>query len=135
MQFDSKIKVILRDDLMVWQALNVTAFLMTGMGATQNIVGENYQDRSGVQYLPMSQQLIMIHQASGKKLSEILQKANEKEMAVALYTEELFKTYNDEANRAEVAKHQTCDLNLVGIAIRGKKNTVDKLTKGVMLYA
>lgn len=36
MNFDTKIKVILRDDLAPWQALNVTAFLMSGVGATQN---------------------------------------------------------------------------------------------------
>ncbi|MDO4251558.1 MAG: DUF2000 family protein, partial [Moraxella sp.] len=64
-----------------------------------------------------------------------LQSANQKEMAVAIYTEELFKTYNDVDNRAEIAKHKTSNLNLVGIAIRGKKNAVDKLTKGIALHS
>ncbi len=135
MNFDTKIKVILRDDLATWQALNVTAFLMSGLGATQNIVGELYQDASGVQYLPMSQQPIMVHQADRATLLELLQSANQKEMAVAIYTEELFKTYNDVDNRAEIAKHETSNLNLVGIAIRGKKNAVDKLTKGIALHS
>ncbi|MGX2975761.1 DUF2000 family protein [Ursidibacter arcticus] len=134
MNFDTKIKVILRDDLATWQALNVTAFLMSGLGATQNIVGESYQDASGVCYLPMSQQPIMVHQTNLETLLEVLQSANQKEMAVAVYTEELFNTYNDVDNRAEIAKHQTADLNLVGIAIRGKKNAVDKLTKGIALH-
>ena len=37
MEFDTKLVVILRDDLLTWQKLNVTAFLMSGIGATQNI--------------------------------------------------------------------------------------------------
>lgn len=55
MNFDTKIKIILRDDLQTWQALNVTAFLVSGIAATQDIVGEPYQDASGIQYLPMAQ--------------------------------------------------------------------------------
>lgn len=106
--------------------------------AQRKIVGENCRDANGVTYLPMSQQPIMVHQASGAQLSEILQKANHKAEqegnAIAIYTEELFKTYNDEDNRAEVARHPSAELNLVGIAMRGKKNTVDRLSKGIALH-
>ena len=42
MEFDTKIKIVLRNDLMMWQKLNVTAFLMSGIGGTQNIIGEPY---------------------------------------------------------------------------------------------
>ena len=34
MQFDTKIAVILRDDLPTWQKLNVTAFTMSGIAGT-----------------------------------------------------------------------------------------------------
>lgn len=67
-------------------------------------------------------------------MSELLQKTLTKEVVMAIYTEELFKTYNDEDNRAMVAKFKTQELNLVGIAIRGKKNHVDKLLKGFELH-
>lgn len=133
-KFDTKIKVILRDDLQPWQELNVTAFLISGIAATQDIVGLPYSDADGQNYLPMSQQPIMIHSASGEILNTIMKKAKAKDMAVSIYTEELFNTYNDEDNRAELAKHSTDELNLVGIAIRGKKNPLDKLTKGIALH-
>jgi hypothetical protein len=58
MQFDTKIAVVLRDDLVTWQKTNVT---------------------------------------------------------------------DDEANRAEVAKVTTKDLDLVGIAFRAERKTVDKI--------
>jgi hypothetical protein len=55
-------------------------------------------------------------------------------MAIAIYTKELFGTFNDADNRAVVAKYNTDDLNLVGIGIRGKKNALDRLTKGIPLH-
>lgn len=134
MEFDTKIKVILRNDLQPWQELNVTAFLMSGIGGTQNIIGEPYQDADGVSYLPMSRQPIMILSADGETLRDVLKKAIQREMAVSIYTEELFTTYNDEDNRAEVRKHKTDELNLVGIAVRGPKNPVDRITKGLEMH-
>ena len=134
MTFDTKIKIILRNGLESWQELNVTAFLISGIAGTQNIIGQPYIDAEGVQYLPMSQQPIMIHSATEKQLQEILQKAIEKEMAVSIYTKKLFTTYNDEDNRAEIAKHKTTSLDLVGIGIIGKKSPLDRLTKGIELH-
>lgn len=134
MEFDTKIKIILRNDLLTWQALNVTAFLISGIAATQNIVGLPYQDGSGVDYLPMSQQPIMIHAGSKEQMLSVLRKAIERQMAVSIYTEELFHTFNDVDNRAVIAQYLTDDLNLVGIAIRGKKTALDKMTKSIDLY-
>ena len=75
MEFDTKIKLILREDLEMWQKLNITAFLMSGIGGTQNIIGQPYVDKDNVHYLPMSQQPIMIYSSSGEKMSELLEKA------------------------------------------------------------
>ena len=132
--FDTKIKIILRNDLEPWQELNVTAFLVSGIAGTQAIIGEPYIDADGVQYLPMSQQPIMIHTANVDQLRDIMKKAIEKEMAVTIYTNELFTTYNDEDNRTEIAKYTTDKLDLVGIGIRGKKNPLDRITKGIDMH-
>lgn len=59
MKFDTKIKIVLWEGLKPWQALNVTAFLMSGIAGTQEIIGKPYVDAEGHQYLPMSQQPIM----------------------------------------------------------------------------
>jgi len=134
MEFDTKIKIVLKNDLQMWQKLNVTAFLMTGIAGTQNIIGQPYCDKDGVEYLPMSQQPIMIYCASGEQMKDLLNKALTKEVVVAIYTEELFNTFNDEDNRLMVAKYKTEDLNLVGLALRGKKNHVDRLLKGFELH-
>jgi hypothetical protein len=49
--FDTKIAIVVRDDLPVWQKLNVTAFLMSGIvGAAPGIIGERYKDAAGNLY-------------------------------------------------------------------------------------
>ncbi len=134
MELDTKIKVILREGLEPWQELNVTAFLISGIAATQHIVGDAYVDADGVEYLPMSKQPIVILSAEPEKLSEVMQKAMGKGMAVSIYTKELFSTYNDEDNRAEIMKRRTSELDLVGVAIRGAKNPLDRMTKGIVMH-
>jgi len=46
--FDTKVAVVVRDDLAVWQKLNVTAFLISGVvaDAGADVVGEDYVDAS-----------------------------------------------------------------------------------------
>ncbi len=53
MQFDTKIAVVVREDLQTWQKLNITAFTVSGIaGTVEGIIGEPYEDGSGNQYLP-----------------------------------------------------------------------------------
>jgi len=134
MKFDSKIVAILRQDLLIWQKLNVTAFIMSGISGRPEVLGEPYVDGCGHVYLPMSKQPIMIYAANGEQLKELLIKAQNKEVSLAIYTAELFNIYNDDDNRAKVAEFETNDLNLVGIGMIGKKNHIDRLTKGLVLH-
>lgn len=118
----------------MWQKLNVTAFLLSGISGTQNIIGKAYVDGSGVHYLPMSQQPIMVYTANAAAIKELLKKTRDKEVSLTIYTEELFNTFNDQDNRAKVAEYPTEELNLVGIGMIAKKNLVARLTKGLHLH-
>jgi Protein of unknown function (DUF2000) len=52
--FATKLVVVLRDDLPIWQKLNATLFLVSGIAAGDpSTVGEPYEDASGTRYLPM----------------------------------------------------------------------------------
>jgi hypothetical protein len=97
-------------------------------------MGQPYVDKDMNEYLPMAVQPVMIHTASGIELGELLKKAMNKDVVITIYTEDLFTTYNDDDNRACVAKYEQEELNLVGVGIRGKKNHVDKLFKGYALH-
>ncbi|TIX99458.1 MAG: DUF2000 family protein [Mesorhizobium sp.] len=53
--FDTKFAIVLQDDLPVWQKLNVTAFLTSGIVAQySDIIGEPYRDRAGNIYNPLA---------------------------------------------------------------------------------
>jgi hypothetical protein len=57
-----------------------------------------------------------------------------RELATAVYTEEMFKTGHDEANRAVVRAVAADDLALAGLAVYGPRNAVDKVFKGLPLH-
>src|SRR5258708_19361006 len=60
-RFDTKIAVLLRDDLQAWQALNVCAFLMSGIAAgNPETIGEPYADADGNRYLSMFRQPVAV---------------------------------------------------------------------------
>jgi hypothetical protein len=128
MQVDTKIAVVLRDDLATWQKTNVTAFLVSGIaGNVPGVVGQPYRDASGNEYLPMFVQPVLVYEADGPALRRAYERAMSRGVTPAVYTQELFATNHDEANRAAVASVAAADLDLVGIAFRAERRTVDKI--------
>ncbi len=132
MTFSTKIAVVLRDDLEPWQSLNVTAFTVSGIaGTTENILGEPYEDADGATYLPMIVQPILIYEAGAEKLRTVYARARSREVRFSIFTEDLFSTPDDEANRAAVKAVKSDDLALVGLAMRADRGVIDKIFKGV----
>ena len=128
MEFDTKLAVVLRDDLAVWQKTNVTAFLVSGIAASEpGVVGEPYRDASGNEYLPMFVQPVLVYEADTSALRRAYERALSRGVQPAVYTRELFETNHDEANRAAVAAVAADDLDLVGIALRADRKLVDKV--------
>jgi hypothetical protein len=135
MQFDTKIAVVIRTDLEVWQKLNVASFLAGGIAASfPECVGEAYQDGSGTNYLSLIGQPILIYGADRAALSRALERALARNVTPALYTEDMFKTTHDEANRAAVKAVARGDLNLVGMAMRAERKVIDKILDGLKFH-
>lgn len=135
MVFDTKIAVVVRDDLPVWQKLNVAAFTVSGIaGTVGGAVGEPYRDASGVLYLPMFRQPVRVFSADADKLRLVYERARRREIVLSVFTEELFSTTHDAENRAAVAAVPSEQLRLVGLAFRAENKTADKVLKGVPLH-
>jgi hypothetical protein len=66
-------------------------------------------------------------------MREVYQRAKKREMKLTIYTEELFKTYNDGDNRIAVAAVKAEDLKLIGMAINSKISQINTVVKGLML--
>lgn len=127
--FDTKIAIVLDRELAGWQRANVSAFLISGVAATEPaLVGEPYVDGSGNRYLPMCRQPIMVYAADRAGLRRAYERAMARGVErLAIFTHDLFATPHDDANRAAVAAVAAAELELAGIALHADRRTVDKV--------
>ena len=136
MQFDTKIAIVIRADLEVWQKLNVASFLAGGLAATfPECVGEPSEDGSGTTYQALIGQPILIYGANRPALSRALERALARNVTPAVYTEDMFKTAHDAANRAVVKAVARADLDLVGLAMRAERKVIDKIVDGLKFHS
>jgi hypothetical protein len=133
--FPTKIAIVVRDDLEAWQRLNVTAFLSGGVAAAvPELIGEPYVDGGGATYLPVFGQPVLVFEATKDVITAAHGRALGRGLPMAVFTSDLFSTGNDDDNRAAVAAVATEELDLVGIAVHGPRNAVDKVTKGARMH-
>jgi hypothetical protein len=136
MQFDTKIAIVIRGDLALWQKLNVAAFLASGIAAAfPGCIGEPYADGSGTSYHPLIGQPILIYGGDKAALARALERAIARDVRPAVYTEEMFKTTHDAANRAVVKAVARGDLSLVGLAFRADRKLIDKVVDGLKFHS
>ena len=136
MVFDTKVAILVLDDLAVWQKLNVTAFLATGIaGAAPEAMGEPYVDAAGRQHARLLGQPMLVFAARAAGLLRAYRAGIERSLTRAVYVRAMFSTGHDEANRAAFRLEPADTPDLVGIALRGPKKDVDKATKGASLHA
>jgi hypothetical protein len=136
MQFDTKIAVVIRTDLQPWQKLNVASFLTSGIAAAfPDCIGEPYEDASGTRYHALIGQPILIYGADGPALTRALDRALTRSVKPAVYTEDMFKTTHDAANREAVRAVARPDLNLVGLAMRAERKVIDKIVDGLKFHS
>ena len=134
-RFDTKIAVLLREDLEPWQRLNVTAFLVSGLGTQHpETIGAPYEDADGVPYLPMLRQPVLVFETTKETLTTAHARALSRSLPRAIFTSDLFTTGNDRDNRAAVRAVPTNELDLVGMAVHGPRNAVDKVIKGARMH-
>ena len=129
--FDTKIAVVLREDLAPWQRVNAAAFLASGVAHRfPQLLGEPYEDADGTAYLPMLGQPVFVFEGDHEALRTVHTRAVGRGLATSVFTADLFRTGNDEDNRAAVRAVGTADLDVVGIAVHGPRNVVDRVVKG-----
>jgi hypothetical protein len=133
MQFDTKIAV--RIDLEASQKLNVASFLTSGIAAAfPECIGEPYEDGSGTKYLSLIGQPILIYGADRPALTRALDRALARNVKPAVYTEDMFKTTHDAANREAVKAVAHADFNLVGLGMRAERKLIDKIIDGLKFH-
>jgi hypothetical protein len=136
MQFDPKVAVVIRTDLEVWQKLKLASFLTGGIAAAfPQCIGEPYADGSGTPYLALIGQPILVYSADRPALTRALERALARNVTPAVYTEDMFKTTHDAANREVVRAVIRAELNLVGLAMRAERKVIDKIVDGLKFHS
>jgi hypothetical protein len=134
-RFDTRLAILLREDLATWQKLNVTAFLVSGIvAAVDGITGDPYEDADGTRYLPMIREPITVLAGDRAELTDAHRRAVDRGLLLTIFTEELFSTPNDQANRAAVRAVPRDHLHLVGIGVYGPRGSVNKALRGARLH-
>ena len=98
------------------------------------LIGQAYEDGSGVRSLAMFRQPVLVFVGSAEDLTRAHGRIRERNLTLALYTQEMFATGHDDANRAAVRAVRTEDLILAGLALHADRKDVDKVMKGLTLH-
>jgi hypothetical protein len=135
MRHPIKIAIAVRGDLLAWQKLNVTAFLAGALaGNDPGLIGLRYEDASGSAYLATFRLPVLVYTGDGAALARARARALERDLAVAVYTSDMFRTDNDEDNRAVVRAVPAERLELAGVAVHGARGQVDRALDGLRLH-
>lgn len=135
MRHETKIAIVVRADLATWQKLNVTAYLASALAAgREGVIGEPYQDASGQPYLAMFGLPVLVLGAAAEQLDTVRRRCRDRGLPMAIFTDELFGTDHDAANRAAVRAVPSEKLTLAGLAVHEQRAVVDKVLKGLQLH-
>jgi hypothetical protein len=122
--YDKKVAIVIKDDLLPWQKLNVVSFLAGSIAIEfPETHGEKFITADHEEYLD-----------NAEKLQRAFRRAKDRELAIGIYTRQLFDTRSGEENVLEVAKHTADNLDLVGIIVYGENKKVDKALDGLKYH-
>ncbi len=82
----------------------------------------------------MFRQPVLVLEGSKEVLTAAHQRAVARDLPLSVFTADLFDTGFDAANRAAVKAVPRDSLDLVGLALHGPKNAVDKVVKGARMH-
>ena len=133
---DTKIAIIVRDDLKSWQKLNVTAFLASAVTiAYPELHGRNLVTASGNDYLPFLKQPMLVYKAEGiDQMKRVFNRAKDRDLGIGIYSSPLFDTMTEEDNLKETASHTDDEQDLVGLIIYGENKKVNKAIDGLKFH-
>ncbi len=135
MVFETKVAILVLEDLPVWRKLNVAAFLATGVaGAAPEAMGQPYVDVAGREHARLLGQPMLVFAATPDGLLRAYRAGVERGLTRAVYVRAMFSTGHDAANRAAFLAEPADAPDLVGLALRGPKKDVDRATKGCSLH-
>lgn len=136
MEFENKIAIIIKDELLNWQKLNVASFLASSVAIKfPETHGKSFVNASKSEYLPFIKQPIIIYQADDQaQMDRAFSRAKQRELHIGIYTDSLFSTKNEDENHIEIGKLTDENQILRGIIIYGDNRKVNKALNGLKFH-
>ena len=135
--YDHKIAIVIKNDLMDWQKLNVTAFLASSVAIKfPETHGKVFINASGAEYLPFIKHPILIFKAdTDEQLKRAFNRAKDRQLHIGIYTKPLFATKNEAENLVEISRFSDEEQELSGIIVYGENRKVDKALDGLKFHS
>jgi len=132
----NKIAIIIRNDLPVWQKLNVTAFLAGAIAIDfPELHGGRLVTAPGNSYMPFFKQPVLVYSAdNNEQMQRAFKRAKERGLAIGIYPYVLFATMNEGDNLKAVAACHDDEHNLAGLAFYGDAKQVSKAIDGLKYH-
>jgi hypothetical protein len=136
MDFQNKIAIVIKNDLLDWQKLNVASFLASSVAIKfPETHGKSFINASNTQFLPFIKQPIIIYKADEQaQIKRAFNRAKQRELNIGVYTKPLFETKNEDENLIEISKTSDENQELVGIVIYGENRKVNKALNGLKFH-
>jgi hypothetical protein len=134
--YTNKIAIIIRDDLKVWQKLNVTAFLASAVAIEfPELHGAHLVTASNNTYLPFLKQPIVVYKADDiTRIHRAFNRGKERKLHIGIYSYPLFTTMTEEDNLKTTASFTDSEQDLVGLIIYGDTKKVNKAVDGLKFH-
>ncbi len=136
MEFENKIAIIIKNELLNWQKLNIASFLASSVAIKfPKTHGKSFINALKSEYLPFIKQPILIYQADDQaQIDRAFTRARQRELHLGVYTNSLFSTKNEEENHIEKGKLTDENQTLIGIIIYGENKKVNKALNGLKFH-
>ena len=136
MEFENKIAIVIKNDLLNWQKLNVASFLASSVAIKfPETHGKSFINASKSEYLPFIKHPILIYKADDQtQIDRAFSRAKQRALNIGIYTDTLFSTKNESENHIEIGKLTDENQTLVGIIIYGENRKVNKALDGLKFH-
>lgn len=136
MTVDTKIAIVIKDDLASWQKLNVASFLASSVAIQfPETHGKPFVNASKSAYLPFIKHPMLIYKANDEQqIKRAFNRAKDRELNIGIYTQPLFATKNEDGNHVEIGRYTDEEQDLVGIVLYGENRKVSKALNGLTFH-
>ncbi len=134
--FGQKIAIVVREDLLSWQAMNTIAHISGYLGNknTTFLSDEYFVTDDGIRHPRNSQYAIIVLKNSEKGLRRLMQRVRESGLLYHGFIREMIETTDDGEIQQILTTKKDSEIEYFGIGIFGPIEKVQELTQGMSLW-